>query len=256
MKNKTETTFGSFILYLGKVLLPVFLGSLVFSGILAKYNNEMNLNKFIVESAYQPMKQQYRECNKVHGDFRRQLTHYRASVVSLQESIQHGFLPPASFWKQLENPNFNSFISLEEVEMAWENVMECYGTFTSHMDDLSLMLGEDGVELTDVVNKRDQGLDPLKIKKQGIFKKLYPLELEGLFAEARESSVNKSKAIKKEWVNKLEIVEDGLKKLDDMAVDASKGQDDYFDESNEVAIKVLKKRFETGPFEFLTNLTH
>ena len=90
---------GKFTTYIGKVLLPVLLSSLVFGGILAKYLNEMNLNKSSLESAYQSMKKQHLECIGAQNRFRGKLTVIRASVHGLQESIQLGVAPPEPFWK-------------------------------------------------------------------------------------------------------------------------------------------------------------
>jgi hypothetical protein len=239
-----STNIGKFTIYIGKVLLPVLLGSLVFSGILAKYNNEMNLNKSILESAYQPMKQQYRECNRAQGRFRKQLSVYRAAVYGLQESTQHGVAPPAAFWRNV--------VSLGELEETWENVMQCYGAFTSLLVDVSLMLGEDGLDLIKVKNGRIERLDSLIQRKNEIFEKLYPLELDGLFAEVRVSSVDKIKSMPQELGNTLKIAMIELKDLEQMAVEASESQNNDFDESDAIATKALRKRFETGPFDFFT----
>jgi len=46
-----------------------------------------------------------------------------------------------------------------------------------------------------------------------------------------------------------------LKDLEQMAVEASEGQNNDFDESNAIATKALRKRFETGPFDFFTRMT-
>jgi hypothetical protein len=239
---------GKFTTYIGKVLLPVLLSSLVFGGILAKYNNEMNLNKSILESAYQPMKQQYRECNRAQYCFHVQLNLYRASVAGMQESIQSGGAPPAAFWRNVT--------SLGELEETWVNVMQCYGAFTSLLVDVSLMLGEDGLDLTKVVERRNERLDSLIGRRNEIFEKLYPLELDGLFAGVRESSVDKIiKRREQEWVGRLKIAMSALKELNQMVIDAAAGQNDDFDDSDAIAAKALRKRFKTGPFEFLTRLT-
>jgi len=136
------------------------------------------------------MKQQYRECNRAQGRFRGQLSVYRASVSGLKESIQNGVAPPAAFWRNV--------ISLGELEETWENVMQCSGAFTSLLVDVSLMLGEDGLDLIKVKKKRIERLDSLIQRKNEIFEKLYPLELDGLFAEVRESSVDKIKSMPQE----------------------------------------------------------
>lgn len=238
------SSIGKVMIYIGKVLLPVLLGSLIFSGILAKYNNEMNLNKSILESAYQPMKQQYRECNSAQGRFRKQLSVYQASVYGLQESIQHGVAPPAAFWRNV--------VSLDELEETWGDVMQCHGAFTSLLVDVSLMLGEDGVDLIKVKEKRIERLDSLIQRKNEIFEKLYPLELDGLFTEVRESSVDTIKSMHQEWGNRLNIAMIELKDLEQMAMEASVGQNNDFDESDAFATKALRKRFETGPFDFFT----
>jgi hypothetical protein len=154
---------GKFTIYLGKVLLPVLLSSFIFGGILAKYNNEMNLNKAILESAYQPMKKQYRECSRAKNLFRRQLTGYQAFVGGLEEYIQHGVTPPATFWKQMEHSAYNNNVtSLGHLEETWEDVMACYGTFGSLLEDVSIMLGGKAQEgLDTIIARRNTRLESL-----------------------------------------------------------------------------------------------
>jgi hypothetical protein len=248
-------TIGNFTIYFGKVLLPVILSSLVFSGILAKYNNAMNLNKSILESAYQPMKQQYRECARAQGHFLGQLSAYRASVGSLQEFIQLGLAPPATFWKHREHSAYHNVTTLRELDDTWGKVMACYEVFTSLLTDVSLMLGDEGLELTEVIDGRKIRLDSLKRNKDEIINKMYQIELEGLFAVVRESSVHDIKKTRKEWGKTLNIAMSTLEELKQMAADASEAQHFDFDFSDEIATKALKKRFETGPFEFFTRLT-
>ena len=232
--------------------MPVLLSSFIFGGILAKYNNEMNLNKAILESAYQPMKQQYRECSRAQNLFRRKLTGFQAFVGGLQEYIQHGVMPPATFWKQIEHSAYNNNVtSPSHLEETWEDVMACYGTFGSLLEDMSIMLGGKAQEdLDSIIERRNTRLESLIREKNGIFKKLYSYELDGLSAGIREASAVEIKKKAPEWGNTLKKAMAELKDLEQIIVRASDGQNKDFDSSDAIAAKALRKRFETGPFDF------
>lgn len=241
---------GNFAIYIGKILLPVVLSSLVFGGILAKYNNEMSLNKAILESAYQPMKQQYRECKRAQRRFRTQLAVYRAHVDSLNWSIEHGEPPPAEFWRKREYHAKNNATTLSELDDLEGNVMACYGAFTSLLQDVSLMLGEDGSELTKVIERRNKRLDYLIHRKTELFGKLNSHELDDLFTAIRQSSAKEIRRMAQILGNTVNIALTELRELDQMNVEAYKGQDGDFEQGDEIASKALRKRFKTGPFEF------
>jgi hypothetical protein len=89
-----------------KVILPIVLGSLIFAGILAQYNNQMRLNKTILESYYQPMKEQSRKCFRLHAELQRKLAEYRGLIDEIRGLIVHGTKPPPELLKQPGDPTF------------------------------------------------------------------------------------------------------------------------------------------------------
>lgn len=132
--------------YLAATIVPLFLGSFILAGALAKYGSNDSLNKTILESAYKPSKERYRECHRSHNRLaiaEQELAGtYGATAEELRFALkgdisklpeEHGFLMQGLLKKQQE---------LEaEVSKLQGSLPGCYDTLYSTLEDLGLLLG-------------------------------------------------------------------------------------------------------------------
>ncbi len=245
--------------YIAKVLLPVFLGSLLFSGIVAKYNNEMNLNKSILESAYQPMKEQFRKCMRERGNFHNSLNLYKASIMDLHERLQlilksphpnYGILTP---YKQKVGENESEAGS--EVERLWKNLLMSNEELGSLYGDLAIMLGvADSSDFNKILKKRDKRHDPLIHKSNEIFKELNSFKLEDIFMGVQKASAEDLRKNAPQWVESLGKSSKLLQKLSQLEEAEFKDQDDDYVKINGMTIKELKKRYQRDIFDYFIDL--
>lgn len=245
---------GAFGAYTGKVVLPVVLGSLIFGGILAKYNNEMNLNKTILESAYQPMREQSRKCFWLHAQLEERLSSYRGLIDEIRGLIDHDTKPPPEVLKNPGDAAFPGPGRIVAMQQAWRDSEDCNFVFAGYLGDLSILLGEDAAGLDPLIHQNNRQLDNTARKKDQVFKRLHELDLGQVFGEMGQASPNQIATMKPKWGNDLRIASESLGELIDMAKAKIHAYIGYSDQGTAIAAEAMKRRFHAGPFDFVQAL--
>lgn len=132
--------------YLAATIVPVFLGSFILAGALAKYGNNDSLNKTIIDSAYKPSKEKFRECTRAHNRLflaEQELAgSYFATAEELRFALkgdmrklpeEHGFLVQGLLKNQQDLQ--------AEISKLQGSLLSCYDTLYSQLEDLGLLLG-------------------------------------------------------------------------------------------------------------------
>jgi hypothetical protein len=242
---------GEFIGYSGKILLPVVLGSLIFTGILAQYNNDMNLNKTILESYYQPMKEQSRLCLRLHADLEEKLATYRGDIDEIRRFIDHGVKPPPEVLKQPGDPAYPGPRRIVAIQQAWRDLDDCDQAFTGYLGDLSIMLGRAAAELDPLIERRNGRFDRIPLKKDAVIRQMHELDVGQLFIEMGQASPNQVMAMKPSWARSLKTASDRLGELIAIARESISANIGEIDEGSRIAAVALRRRFQAGPFDFI-----
>jgi hypothetical protein len=242
---------GAFVGYCGKVLLPVVLGSLIFTGILAQYNNDMNLNKTILESYYQPMKEQSRLCLRLHADLEEKLATYRGDIDEIRHFIDHGVKPPPEVLKQPGDPAYPGPRRIVAIQQAWRDLEDCNQAFTGYLGDLSIMLGRAAADLDPLIERRNGRVDRIPLKKDTVIRQLHELDVGQLFVEMEKALPNQLIALQPSWTRTLKTASDRLGELIAIARASTSANIGEIDEGSRIAAVALKRRFQAGPFDFI-----
>ena len=245
---------GAFGAYTGKVVLPVVLGSLIFGGILAKYNNEMTLNKTILESAYQPMREQSRECFRLHAQLEERLSSYRGLIDEIRGLIDHDTKPPPEVLKNPGDAAFPGPGRIVAMQQAWRDSEDCYFVFAGYLGDLSIMLGEDAAGLEPLIYQHNRRLASTTPRKDQVFRRLHELDLGQVFGEMWQSSPHQVTTMKPKWGHGLRIASDSLGELIDMAKMEIHEYIEYSDQGTAITAEAMKRRFRASPFDFIQAL--
>jgi len=142
--------------YLSATIIPLFLGSFILAGSLAKYGNNDALNKTIMETAYKPSKEKFRECFRTHNRLfmaEHELSGlYLTMAEELKFLISNGNKPlPTEYVLLIKGLNQNQQTLTDEIEKLQKELPICYDSLYSQLEDLGLLLGvyeKVGTELT------------------------------------------------------------------------------------------------------------
>lgn len=234
-----------------KVILPIVLGSLIFAGILAQYNNQMRLNETILESYYQPMKEQSRKCFRLHAELQRKLAEYRGLIDEIRSLVAHGTKPPPELLKQPGDPTFPGPSRIVAIQQALSDLQDCDHLFTGYLHDLSIMLGVDAAGLDPLIDRRNRRLDQMPARNDPVFRRLHELDLGQLVVEMAQASPSQIIAMKPNWSPRLKTASDSLGELIDMFNQSISAEIHDVDEGTRIAATVLRRRFHAGPLNFI-----
>lgn len=132
--------------YLAATIVPVFLGSFILAGALAKYGNNDALNKIIMETAYKPSKEKFRECFRAQNRLFIAEQELSGLYLTLEEELQfvisNGNKPLSPVYQFLiEGLVKNQQALNDEIAKLQKELPICYDILYSQLEDLGLLLG-------------------------------------------------------------------------------------------------------------------
>jgi hypothetical protein len=132
--------------YFAATIIPVFLGSFILAGALTKYGNNDAMNKTIMETAYKPSKEKFRECfraqNRLFIAEQELSDSYLVMEEELQFIISNGNKPlPPEYIFLIEGLEKNQQVLNNEISKLQKDLPICYDTLYSQLEDLALLLG-------------------------------------------------------------------------------------------------------------------
>lgn len=254
MKHIT-ISLSKLVVYIVKVLLPVFLGSLIFSSIVAKYNNEMNLNKSIIESAYQPMKKQFRSCMEERTKLLNTLTLYKAYINGFTEGLHEIDEAPQALINGIQKSAHRASAMGSEIEGLWKNLMMSYDALGSLFDDLAVMLTvPKESDFSKILGVRVERYELSKTKSKDIFQQLGSFELDARFVDLQKASASDLRNDSQRWIQLFEQISSLLQSLIQLEDGEFDDQADDYDEINTMTIEELRKRYQRNIFDYLMDL--
>ncbi len=132
--------------YFSATIVPIFLGSFILTGALAKYGNNDALNKTIIDTAYKPSKAKFHECFRAHNRLfmaEQELSGaYLTMAEELQFLISNGNKPlPPEYVLLVEGLMKNQQALNDEIAKIQKELPVCYDTLYNQLEDLGLLLG-------------------------------------------------------------------------------------------------------------------
>ncbi|MFM5700198.1 hypothetical protein [Aeromonas caviae] len=141
-----KTYLPAVLKYCAATIFPVFLGSFILAGALVKYGNSDALNKAIMETAYKPSKEKFRECSRAHNRLFIAEQELSGSYLAMEEELQfvisNGNKPlPPEYAFLVEGLSKNLQALNDEIAKIQKELPVCYDTLYSQLEDLGLLLG-------------------------------------------------------------------------------------------------------------------
>ncbi|UTM01053.1 hypothetical protein MID00_16370 [Alcaligenes sp. NLF5-7] len=248
--------FFAVLKYFAIKIVPVFIGSFVFAGAIAKYGNHDALNKAIMESAYKPSKETFRECVRAHNRLFIAEQELSASYLVMAEELQfvmsNGIKPlPEEYWFLAKGINKNQQDLLDETQRLQGHLPVCYDTLYSQLDDLGILLGiSDQLEVefkdraerfnelhrsrTKEANKAIEGIDPLIIQRS--------------FRGGFETTLAQQPSVMLDAFKRLADHAQGLSESDKHLFEL---EQKFYQRINSIATAQIKSRFSKGIWSFL-----
>lgn len=244
--------------YLGATIIPVFLGSFILAGALAKYGNNDSLNKTILETAYKPSKEKFRECHRTHNRLFLAEQELSGSFLAMEEELRfvisngNKSLPPEYVFL-IEGLNKNQQALNEEIGKLQNDLPNCYDALYSQLEDLGLLLGV-SEQIRAEATKRANEFNALHRSRSETAKKalegIDPRIIQKGFRNGFESLLTTQHAIVLDGFKRLATHAQGLSDADKRIFEMEQRS---YQEINAIMTAEIRSRLSTGIWAFLLN---
>lgn len=244
--------------YVGITIIPVFLGSFILAGALAKYGNNDSLNKIILESAYKPSKEKFRDCHRSHNRLFLAEQELSGLFLAMKEELRfvlsNGNRPlPPEYAFLVEGINKNQQELHEEIGKLQKELPGCYDALYSQLEDLGLLLGV-SEQVGAVATKRANEFNALHRSKSEASKNA----LKGI--DSRIVQKGFRSGFETLLTTRPSVVLNGMKRLSANAQELSEADKRIFEmeqksyqEINVITSEALRSRLSKGIWAFLVN---
>lgn len=242
--------------YIGTVIVPVFLGSFILAGALAKYGNNDALNKTIIETAYKPSKEKFRECSRNHNRLFLAEDELAGTYLAIADELS--FLL-ANGSKPLPQ-EYGSFISAlmsqqqalnEEIRKRRQETPLCYEVLYSQLDDLALLLNVT-VDVRAVAKRRSDEFNRLEKTRtetaQQKLKGIDPNVVQRALRQGLASTFGTQPEVLLSMHRQLAAHSEALSKVDQQLFEAERKA---YGEINTTTTNALESRLKKGIWAFL-----
>lgn len=159
--NFLKTHLPAVFKYFTATIVPIFLGSFILTGALAKYGNNDALNKTIMDTAYKPSKEKFHECFRAHNRLFMAEQELSGTYLTVADEIQflisNGNKPlPPEYVLLVEGLIKNQQALNDEIAKIQKELPICYDTLYSQLEDLGLLLGVSEKLKTEFTSRAEQ----------------------------------------------------------------------------------------------------
>lgn len=256
--NCFQTHFPPVSKYLATAIIPVILGSFILAGALAKYENNSTLNKIIMDTAYKPSKEKFRECFRFHNRLFVAEQELAGSYLAMQDELQFiissGNKPlPPEYVFLVEGLTKNQQALNDEIAKLQKELPICYDTLYSQLEDLGLLLGVSEQMRNEFMN-RAKGFNSLhRARAEQANKALERIEsriTQKAFRYGFETLLTTQPNIFLNGLKQLEVHSQGLSESDKRLFEFEQS---VYQRVNLITTAAIQSRLRKGIWAFLLN---
>lgn len=256
--NFFKTHLPPLLKYFSATIIPAFLGSFILAGALAKYGNNDALNKTIMETAYKPSKEKFRECFRAHNRLFLAEQELSGSYLAMEEEFQflisNGNKPlPPEYAFLVEGLNKNQQALNDEIATLQKELPICYDTLYSQLEDLGLLLGVSEQVRTEFASRVREFNDLYRARTENAKKaigEIEPYAIQRAFRGGFETLLTKQSNVTLDVFKRLAAHAQGLSEADKRLFEL---EQNAYQRVNSITTAEIQSRLSKGIWAFLLN---